>query len=304
MSLSSSSTTSGAARLGLLQICLAAVLWGTGGLAVQLIRQRVSMSVLTISAYRMVIAAVVLVALLVLARRLGRRHRLPLTPRVVLVGLATGAYQALYFAAVVAAGVTVATVVSLALAPVLLTVAEAAHDRRLPSVRHAGGLVAAITGLLLVSTAAAQADTGPHPWWGVLLAVASGTAYAGATAAGQSLTTTAHPLAFTTSVTCVGALALTPLGLWGARGPAPVWTGDPVVLLLLGYLGAATMALAYGLFYAGLRVTRGSAATMASLLEPVTAALAAVVVLGEPIAVRGVLGTALILLAIVGLALT
>lgn len=298
------SSSSRAARLGLAQICLAAVLWGTGGLAVQLIRRHVPMPVLTISALRMAIAAVVLLAVVLATRRLST---LPFSRRVVLVGLATATYQALYFAAVVAAGVTVATVVSLALAPLLLTATEAVHERRPPSLRQSGGLVLAIVGLLLVSTAAAQTDSGPRPWIGVALAIGSGTAYAAATAAGQSLTTTAHPLAFTTSVTVVGAFGLAPLGVVAvvvdrAHGGVP-WRWDPAVLALLCFLGVATMALAYGLFYAGLRVTRGSVATVASLLEPVTAALAAVALLGEPLAVRGVVGTLLILAAILGLAL-
>jgi DME family drug/metabolite transporter len=253
----------------------------------------------------MAIAAAVLLVVVLVWRR---RPTLPFGRRVILVGLGTGTYQALYFAAVVAAGVTVATVVSLALAPLLLTAAEAVHERRLPSPRQGGGLTLAIIGLLLVSTAAAQTESGPHPWAGVGLAIASGTAYAAATAAGQSLTRTTHPLAFTTSVTMVGALALAPLGVAPVvadlvRGGSVPWSWDPVVLALLCFLGVATMALAYGLFYAGLRVTRGSVATVASLLEPVTAALAAVVLLGEPLAVRGVVGTLLILAAILGLAL-
>ena len=57
------------ARLGLIQISLAGVLWGTGGLAVQLIRERVPMSVLTISAWRMGLAAVVLVLAVLVLRR-------------------------------------------------------------------------------------------------------------------------------------------------------------------------------------------------------------------------------------------
>jgi drug/metabolite transporter, DME family len=81
------STHRAAARLGLFQICLAAILWGTGGVAVQLIRERTAMSVLTLSAYRMVIAAVVLLVVLILARRLDE---LRLTPRVVFVGACTG----------------------------------------------------------------------------------------------------------------------------------------------------------------------------------------------------------------------
>lgn len=61
------------------------------------------------------------------------------------------------------------------------------------------------------------------------------------------------------------------------------------------------MALAYGLFYAGLRTVAGSAAVIATLLEPVTAALAAAVWLDESLGAVGIVGMALILLAVAGL---
>ena len=53
------SISPGRARLGLLQVSLAGVLWGTGGLVMQLIRDREPMSVLVVSTWRMVLAAVV-----------------------------------------------------------------------------------------------------------------------------------------------------------------------------------------------------------------------------------------------------
>ena len=61
------------------------------------------------------------------------------------------------------------------------------------------------------------------------------------------------------------------------------------------------MALAYGLFYAGLRTVPGSAAVIATLLEPVTAAVVAAVWLDERLGAAGVVGTLLILLAVAGL---
>ena len=100
----------------------AGVLWGTGGLAVQVIRDHADLSPTTISAYRTSIAAVVLVVACVATRQLGDVRRL-LAERpgpTVFVGLATAAYQALYFASVVWVGVTVSTVVSLGVAPLAL----------------------------------------------------------------------------------------------------------------------------------------------------------------------------------------
>jgi DME family drug/metabolite transporter len=78
-----------------------------------------------------------------------------------------------------------------------------------------------------------------------------------------------------------------------------VW--DPAVVALLAYLGVATMALSYGLLYSGLRTTSGSAATVATLVEPLSAALLAALVLGERLAWPALLGGALILAAVIAL---
>ena len=291
------------ARLGLVQVSLAGILWGTGGLGVQVIREHEPMSVLTISAWRMGLAAVVLVAAVVLLRQAADVRRL-LRERpgpAVFAGVATGTYQALYFGSVVSVGVTVATVVSLGLAPVLVTAVECVRERRLPSRGALGVLVLAITGLVLVSSTAGLGETGPRPVLGVVLAVLSGTTYALTTMVAEGIADTTTPLALTSVATTAGALALLPLGLVGARGDAPLVTSDPVALLTLAYLGLFTMALAYGLLYAGLRTTTGSAAVVASLLEPVTAAVVAALVLDERLGVAGIVGTLLILAAVAGL---
>lgn len=301
--MSSSHPITLSARAGLLQVSLAGVLWGTGGLAVQVVRDVLPMSVLVISAWRMGIAALVLVAVLLLTRQgAGVLALLRSRPgHAVAVGTATAAYQALYFVSVVNVGVTVSTVVSLGLAPVLLTAGEAVHDRRVPDRTHLLVLGAALAGLLLVSGTAHAGETGPHPVLGLLAAVGSGSAYALTTAIGRPLAQVTSPLTLTTTTTTVGALALLPLGVAAALTGSPVLTTDPVAAGTLLYLGVMTMALAYGLLYAGLRTTPGSAAVVATLLEPVTAALVAAAFLDERLGVAGIAGTALILLAVAGL---
>ncbi len=285
---------------GLLEVGAASVLWGTGGLAVQLIREHEALSPVTISAWRMAIAAVVvLIALLVLRRgrelvSLARRH-----PRQLLaVGAGTAAYQGFYFVSVTQVGVAVSTLVSLGLAPVLLTLAESVRDRRPPAPSRLGVLAAALVGLVLVSVAGHESATGPAPVTGVLLAVASGTTYALTTVAGGSVSRTSSPLVLTSGMTLVGAAVLLP---WLAVVDGPRAPTDPAALAWLAYLGALTMALAYVLLYSGLRVVAPSTAVTASLVEPVTAAVVAAVVLGEslgPVAVAGIL---LVLGAVAGL---
>ena len=283
------------ARLGLVQICLAGVLWGTGGLVLQIVRAITPMSVLTVSAYRMLIASVALLAVLAV---IGRLRELRLDLRTVVVGVATGRYPARYFGSVVAVGVTVSTVVSLGIAPAILLAGEAVASRRRPAGRQLVVLATALTGLVLASAYAGTGAGGDRPVIGVLLAVASGSAYALTTAVGRPLAQQRSPLLVTAGATGVGAVVLAPLALLGG---GPLVSSSATVWVWLVYLGLATMALAYGLLYAGLRTTRSSAATVASLMEPVTASVAAAAVLGERLAGPAIAGVAQILVAIAGL---
>jgi DME family drug/metabolite transporter len=292
------------ARIGLLQISAAGVLWGTGGLAVQVIRQHAPMSVLTISAYRMLIAALVLLATLAALRQLrGVTVLLRTHPgHTVLVGASTATYQALYFGAVVSAGVSVATVVSLGLAPLLLTIGDTVRHRRLPHPGDLAVLVVALTGLVLVSTSAGAGGTGPHPGLGIAAAAGSGAAYALTTVLGRPLAQVTGPLTLTTATTSIGALTLAPLGLAAGLAGGSLGTRDPAALGTLLYLGLLTMALAYGLLYAGLRTAPARAAVIATLLEPVTAAVVAAAFLDERLGAPGWVGTGLVLAAVAGLA--
>ena len=285
---------------GLAEVAAASVLWGTGGLAVQLIREHDPLSPVTISAWRMAIAAVVLLAALLALRRVGELLALARArPRqLVVVGVGTAAYQGLYFVSVTQVGVAVSTVVSLGLAPVLLTVAEAVRDRRAPAGSRLVILGAALVGLLLVSVAGHAASTGPAPVVGVLLAAASGTTYALTTAASGSISRESSPLVLTSGMTLVGAAALLPC-LAFVEGPRT--TSDPLAVVWLAYLGALTMALAYVLLYSGLRAVTPSTAVTASLVEPVTAAVVAAVVLSEALGPAAVLGIVLVLGAVAGL---
>ena len=66
---------------------------------------------------------------------------------------AQAAYQGFCFVSVTQVGVAVSTVVSLGLAPVLLTVAESVRHRRAPAPSRLAVLGAALVGLVLVSVA-------------------------------------------------------------------------------------------------------------------------------------------------------
>lgn len=286
---------------GLLLVSGAGVVWGTIGPAVQLAHESSGLSPWAISAWRAVAAVLVLLAASLATRRLGtslalaRRH----WRRVIVTGLGTATFMLLFFVAVVAAGVSVATVIALGVAPVLLLVVGSVRRRRPPSAVQVATVTTALVGLFLVSVVGGGGGEVPNAALGILAAFGSGTAYAVSTHVGAPLSRTHDALAVTTATMVVAAAVLVPGGLIAAYlREEPMTTADAGSWLLLVYLGAVTMAFAYVLLYAGLRSTSSGSAVVATLLEPVTAVLIAVLLLGERPTAAVVVGTLLILAAI------
>jgi len=94
-----------------------------------------------------------------------------------------------------------------------------------------------------------------------------------------------------------GALLLTPVLL--AIGPR--FTAEPVALAVLIYLGVVPTAVAYGLFFTGIKTVPGAVASIVTLLEPLTATALATIVLGERLSSGALLGGLLVLAAVAGL---
>lgn len=285
-------------RLGLVQITCAGLLWGTGGVVVRVLHDSHQLSPVTVAFYRLAVAAPILLGACARRRReIGAALRTaPLLLAATGVGLAV--YQALYFVAVTAVGVNVATVVCIGLAPVLLAAANAARGRRRPPAGELLILVSALTGLCLVTLSGSGASaTSPRPVVGLLCATVSGVLYALATTLGQRAARTVSPLPLTAVTTSVAALALAPVA--AVTGLA-VPVNGPVVLGL-GYLGPVTSALAFGLFYLGLRNTSTATAAVLTLLEVPAAAVLAGVVLGDPLPALAVCGGLLMISAVAAL---
>ena len=270
-----------------------------------MVHGRSMLSVLTISGWRAA-AAVLTLAAIVLVRgqvaacvRLLRDH----PTRIVAMGALTAAFQLLFFVAVLAAGVSVATVVALGFAPVLLLLLHSAQRRKVPRAPQLLTVAMGVVGLLLVSLTGGDAG-GPSPAYGVLAALGSGTAYALSADVGSSVSRGHDAVPVAAGTMTVAALIMVPAGLVVglARGDALVAT-DAATWAGLAYLGVVTMALAYVLLFAGLRTTASGSAAVATLLEPVTAVVIAVLLLGETLTAAGVAGALLILAAIATLGL-
>ncbi|MEU4558042.1 EamA family transporter [Actinoplanes sp. NPDC023936] len=315
------SATAGA-RLSLLQLSAAGILWGTAGVVVQVVAESTGLGAVAIGFYRLLFAAVVLLLLGLSTRgkagnastgtaanapaAASREGHAPATGArqlvaafrgapvaIVLAGAGLAAYQALYFVAVRLGGVSIATVVSLGIAPVLLSAWETVRTRQRPGTGVLAASAAAIIGLALI--AGATVDTGvPAAGLGLIAAVGSGVVYAASTALSRHTTQGVQPLTLTTLSCTIGAVTLLPIA--AVEGLAFTPQVKPIALLV--YAGAITTALAYALFYTGLRRTTGSVAVVVTLLEPLTAALLAVLLIDEPLGAATIAGGALLLGAV------
>jgi DME family drug/metabolite transporter len=288
------SSASAGARLSLLQVSAAGILWGTAGVVVQVVAGHTGLGALAIGFYRLAVAAIVLLVIGFPARRRIRAAFRAAPAAVIAAGVGLATYQGLYFVAVRLSGVSIATVVSLGIAPVLLSAWEAWRTRQRPGSATLAASAAAIGGLVLIGGATVDSGATATAGLGLLAAIGSGIVYAASTAISRHTTQGMEPLTLTTLSCAIGAIAILPIA--AVEGLAFTPRALPVALLV--YAGAVTTALAYALFYTGLRRISGSVAVVVTLLEPLTAALLAVLLIDEPLGPATIAGGLLLLGAV------
>ncbi|SNS94956.1 drug/metabolite transporter, DME family [Geodermatophilus saharensis] len=288
---------SSSSRRGFAFVVLAALCWGTSGLSGRVVADRSGLSALDIAWYRLAVGAVALCAAwAVTARRRGPAVRVtrPVAGRLVLIGAGLAAYQLAYFSAVERAGVSIATLVALGLAPLLVAVGGTLLGAGRPNRTTLVALGVALVGLTLLVGVSAGADTGTTVLLGALTATGSALGYAVVTLAGGGVPA---GVPVTLAGFAGGALLLTPVVLAeGLTVPS-----DGVALAVLLYLGLVPSALAYRLFFAGVRTVPGAVASIVTLLEPLTATVLATAFLGERLEPAAVAGGVLLLAAVAGL---
>ena len=274
---------------GLGLIALAAVSWGTTGSVTTLLVSRASATPLLVGAARMLTGAVLLLA----AARLVEGAIRPAPGeawRCLALGACMALFQATYFTAVTRVGIAVTALVAICSAPIMIAALATALLGERPTRGLVVALVLGVAGTALLVAAPVATPTAPRPLSGVLLALAAGLAYALYVVIAKAAVMRTAPLRLAALTFAVAAVLMAPaLVMPGAATQLALgWLG-------LLYLGAVTTAGAYALYTAGLRYVAASAAGVASLLEPLTAALLGVLLFGERFGVLGWIGAALLL---------
>ena len=276
-------TAAATPRAGALLVLSGAALFGTIGTARVLGPDASSAS---LGAVRLLVAAAVLLAMTAPAasRAVLQAWR---EPRVWLAGVAQAAFNVTFLAAVTRAGVAVGTLVAIGCTPILTGLLA----RRF-SASWAGATAVALVGLALLLTGDLEGGVSGA---GVLFAVGAAASYATFIVSTSALTARGVPAGVVVcAVFCVASVLLAPGLAVGSLG----WVGSAGGLAMVGYLALVATVLAYRLFNAGLaRVEPGTAATL-GLVEPLVAAVLAVVVLDERLPLRSWLGAVVVLVAL------
>jgi DME family drug/metabolite transporter len=278
-------------RRGLLYVMIASTLWGTSGVASQALAQLTQTNPLSISALRLGVAAplLLLAAWHLLGRQLWSATRRDFG-LMLLYGVMMAVDQALYFAAIALTGVTIATLITIC--------STAIFERKMPSRITLAIIGLALLGtVILVGSGTGQATNGSSSLLGVGYALVAACVYAGVIFLSKFLSGKYPSLQITALGFSAGAICLLVVAnLVGFVGvyPAQGW-------LIILYMGALPTALAYGLFMLGMRTTSAPVASVLVLLEPLTAAVVARVLLGERLTPLGIAGAVMLLGAIYAL---
>ena len=278
---------------GLLYLVISGLLWGTGGLTGSLLGREAGLSAIAVAAYRLAAGGLLIVAFRALAGRRWPAGRAAWT-RITVVGLLAAFYQSCYFTAVSLTSVPMATLVTIGSAPVIVLATSRVTGR--PVGRHAAATTAlAVTGLgLLVGLPSGFGESAVLASAGMAVLAAAG--FAAITLTGSRPVPGLDDLTVTGFGFTVGGLALMPLAvLAGGIGfrPAPASIG------LLVALGTGPTAVAYTLFFRGLRSAAPGTAALLALIEPLTGAILADLLLGERLSATGIAGAAAIGAAVI-----
>lgn len=278
-------------RRGLLLIMLAAVLWGTVGISTKTLYHVATTDPLSIGFFRLALSLPLLFSLC--WARQGKKTFLVSRSDLglmTLIGLLTALYQVCYFAAVARTGVAVATVVTLCTAPVMVAGMSVAFTRKRPCRMMVVALVGALSGTTLLVLFQEQSRVSGADSGGIALALVSAVSYGIVTLLSQKLAAHRDPFQSLAISFSVGAAVL--FGVAHSQGMAMTYT--PVAWTLLVYLGTIPTAVAYVLFFKGMRSTSATAASISTLLEPMVATLLAWFLFGERFTPVGFLGVALL----------
>ena len=259
-------------NLSILTVILAATLWGTTGTVQALIPEY--KEPLVVGAIRLYLAAICLFLISIIFDKnlLSAIFKSPVL--IAFTGLFMMLYNMTFFAAVLISGVGVGTAITIGSAPIWAILFEFIVLKSTHGLNKLIGAILAVTGICVLMLFGDNTD------WsnlGAFLALLSGLSYAL-----YSLSTSRivkklshHNTAAWTFL--IAAFLSTPVFIFFPSS----WVFSHDAIYYLIFLGTFATGIAYSFFTFGLKYLNSSTAVTLSLVEPITAVILAIIILGE-----------------------
>lgn len=281
--------------LGILAIILASLLWGTTGTAATFAP---ALSPLFIGSFAMGIGGILQCGLATV-KIVHDRALLAVHCRFLIVGaLAVAIYPLAFYSSMRLSGVTIGTVVSIGSAPILSAIIEYfSRDFQLNKQWAMGALLGIIGMVMLAfSDNASTSIQYTHVNLGILLGLVAGLTYAlYSWSARQLMLKGVNTKAAMGATFGCGGLLLIPVMLITGSAFVTSWNNMAVGF----YMALIPMFLGYLCYGFGLSKISASMATTITLLEPVIAAILAMLIVGECLSLIGWIGMLLIFICLI-----
>jgi drug/metabolite transporter, DME family len=277
---------------GVLYLVASGLLWGTGGLTGSLLSRVAGLSAMSVAACRLTAGGVLIMAFLAVTGRRWPAGRAAWT-RIAVVGVLAALYQSCYFTAVALTSVALATLVAIGTAPVIVLGVYRVTGRPVGRSAPVAACLALVGLGLLVGLPSGFSQTAVLASAGMAVVAAAG--FAAITLTGARPVPGLDDLTVVGFGFALGGLVLMPLA--AALGGLSFRPGPEAVGLLIA-LGVGPTAMAYTLYFRGLRRAAASTAALLALLEPLTGAVLAAFVLGQRLSAAGIAGAVTLIAAV------
>lgn len=282
--------------LGLVALAIAGISWGTAGTLGTLLGYFADIGVVAIAGYRIAVGGL-LIGVVVL---LTRQFRPPRTRagwiRVLAIAACSVVYQLGFFGSISLVGVSIATLIAIGAAPVMVLIVDAATGRHRVSWHVLVTVALAILGLALLVGSPPGGLAPERVVYGTLLALLASAGFAGISLMAARPEPDYHDLTGTMLALTLGGAGLLVAALFfGGIGFYP----EPITIGLVIALGLIPTAIGYLAYFFGLRSHSSTTGVLVALLEPVTAVVLAWVILADRLTGLALLGAGLLVAAVV-----
>ena len=274
--------------LGICAVALGTIIWGTVGPVVSLFPEGTEFQY---SLVRNLTGTTALWLLVLFSKNKKRYTKQDIVP-ILVAGTGAALFFPLFILAFQLTGVGVAAVVSIGVAPIFVGFIAWIALKQPPGKQWTIGTLVAVTGVVALNWPSGNNTVNVL---GIGFALAAAFGYS-LQATGMGMISKRHtPFQCVAPMFTIGTLFQAPL----SYGKDFSFLQDPILLMGTLYGGIVTVAVAYAFFIYGISRIGAATAVTVGLMEPLTASILGVLLLGETISVIGIVGSALILTGLV-----